>query len=1043
MSSILETCSPRKDVLSGDISDDMYAAHLGLVSKGKAMDVYQKPALFFKNTYPTAGLQSVVKDVFTRLSEKGAGASVVKLETALGGGKTHTLIALYHIAKGGSKTPGAEAFVSGLKFDPVKVATVIGTQIGVAKGAPPPKTLWGVIAKELLGQAGLNKIKHFEEEMMSPGEDAIVDLIGDEKVLILIDELAIYLAKAAAVPVGDSNLAKQTVAFLQELTEVASAKPNVVVVITSLDKNIVFAEETEVVRQLLDVLDTDVKRDRAKQVVEDADRVLSRLVQNRTPTKGEEFAAVVKHRLFERIDKNEAKKVCEEYMQCYRNPANADYLPSSAKDPKYLFTLQESYPFHPELINILRTKTSSIVNFNKTRGVLRLLSKAVRYTWAAKQKAPMIHPYHIDFSRQEFVDELVKRLDRGEYMAALAADIANDRDQPRAARVDENFSEPLGTRVCTTVFLHSITGVVGGDIIHGAKEPEIYLSLCYPGLDLKKVQDAIKLSEETCFYMVRQGSTYAFNTEPNLNKLIEGAKDAVEQTKVLHELEDRIRQLYAGKQYFSPVMFANEPSKVSDDTEKPKLVVMHFSDCSIKAKSAKIPDDVRRIYETKGTQETPRIYANNLAFLVADSEQIDRMRLKGTEYLALCQLNEDLESGASYLSGISQGQKDRLKRLKQESELFLKIAIIVCYRHLVVPTVQADLEQPRGRRPLRIMTMRVSDSEAKSMVETHKSQEQAIVQFLREQSAARTLDDQPLSPEFVIDQLWDKQRDSVPGDEFREMFYKSPACGLILAEELIQKTLRKGLEDSDWIGVHEGELFDKTNYNQFRGGLRPELSIVLSETETAKNTMRDFYCSRCGNRKSVCECQKVCEKCGKPIDKCTCPKEDLCPVCRKKKTECICLEGDGTLQVVDVKISHAIDKLKAMIKDKQVNTLEKVRLKAHSRNGLVKLGKAIPQFGKANIRFDVHAIINQEPTGGSYLEMKYRGDARGYNSLSSVIANYEARVSFSSHELLVDVSFSDGISDGDLMNMLARVEPFTDEENFTITVWPKRKEGKR
>jgi len=1021
----------------------MYAAHLGLVSKGKAMDVYQKPALFFKNTYPTAGLQSVIKDVFTRLSGKGAGAPVVKLETALGGGKTHTLIALYHIARGGSKTPGAEAFIGDLRIEPVKVATVIGTQIGVAKGAPPPKTLWGVIAKELLGQAGLNKIKHFEDELMSPGEDAIGELIGDEKVLILIDELAVYLAKAAAVPVGDSNLAKQTVAFLQELTEVASAKPNVVVVITSLDKNIVFAEETEIVRELLEVLDTDVKRDRAKQVVEDADRILSRLVQNRTPTKGEEFAAVVKHRLFERIDDGAAKRVCEEYMQTYRNQANADYLPSSARDPKYLFTLQESYPFHPELINILRTKTSSIVNFNKTRGVLRLLSKVVRYMWATKQKAPMIHPYHIDFSRQEFVDELVKRLDRGEYMAALAADIANDRDQPRAAKVDANFSEPLGTRVCTTVFLHSITGAVGGDIIHGAKEPEIYLSLCYPGLDLKKVEDALKLAEETCFYMVRQGSTYAFNTEPNLNKLIEGAKDAVEQTKVLHELEDRIRQLYSGKQYFTPIFYANEPSKVSDDTEKPKLVVMHFSDCSIKPKSSKVPDDVRRIFETKGTQETPRIYANNLAFLVADSDQIERMKLKGTEYLALCQLNEDLEAGASYLSGISQGQKDRLKRLKQESELYLKIAIIVCYRHLIVPTLQASLEEARGRRPLRIMTMRVSDSEAKSMVEDHKSQEQAIVQFMREQSAARTLDDQPLAPEFVIDQLWDKQRDSVPGDEFREMFYKNPACGLVLSEELIQKTFRRGLEDGDWIAVLEGELFDTTNHTQARGGFRPELSIILSETETAKNTLKDFYCSRCGKRKSVCQCQKVCGKCGKPIDQCTCPKEDMCPACGRKKDECICREGDGTLQVADVKIPHAMKKLEAMMSDKHVDSVKKIRLKAHSRDGLLKLGKAIPQFGKADIRFDIKAVINQKHIGGNYLELRYEGDARGYNALSSVIANYESRAPFSSHELMVDVTFPEPASAKDLLKLLERVEPFTGEENFTVTVWPERKEGKR
>lgn len=1037
MTSVLEACTPRKDVLSGDLSDDMYAAHLGLVSKGKAMDVYQKPALFFKNTYPTAGLQSVVKDVFSRLSGGKSGASVVKLETSLGGGKTHTLIALYHIAKGGSKTPGASPFLGNLNFSSVKVAAVIGTQIGLAKDAPGPRTLWGVIAKELLGQDGYRKMRPYEDELLSPGEDAIMDLIGDERCLILVDELAIYLAKAAAVTTGESTLAKQTIAFLQELTQVASAKPNLVVVITSLDKNVVFSEETESIRE---VLDTDSKIEGAKRAIEDADRVLSRLVQNRTPTKGEEFAAVVKHRLFDKIDEKAAKGVCEGYMRAFKDPGNAEYLPAHAKDAKYLFALEESYPFHPELINILRTKTSSIVNFNKTRGVLRLLSKVVRHAWAAKTDAGMLHPYHIDFSRQEFVDEVVLRLDKGEYMASLASDVANDKDEPRAARVDRNFTEPLGTRICTTIFLNSMTGAVGSDVMHGAKEPEIYLSVLHPGLDLKKAEDALKLCEETCFYMVRQGSAYAFHTEPNLNKVIEGAKDAVERTKVAAELEDRIRSLYGGRQYFAPVFFANEPGKVSDDTDKAKLVVMHFNDCTIKSKSVKLPGEVRGIFEKQGTQGAPRVFANNLLFLIANEQETERMMLKGTEYLALKQLGDDLEAGVPSLASISQNQRDRLKKLRQESELYLKIAVVVCYRHIVVPSAQADLEDDKPRRPLRLLTMRVTDSEAKSVLESKKSQDQAIVEFLRDQSVARTLDDNELAPEFVIEQLWDKARDSMTGDEFRKMFYKDPSAGLLLSEELISKTLRRGLSEGDWMAVLDGNLFDRTNHAQFRGGFMPELQVILADTQTAKDTLKQFVCSKCGKRRSACECGEKCGVCGQPKGSCSCKPVEVCTICLKPKGECTCHEA-GSVLVDDVKLERAAQDLGMKFDDKHIERIAKVRFKAHGRNALVKLGGTIPQFGKAKVKFEIAATINQLHSGGNYLEFKYDGDERGFNALKSIIANYEPRAGFSAHDLYLEVSFPDGMPEKEFTDLLSKkLAPFTEEELYSVAVTPVPRE---
>ena len=532
-----------------------------------------------------------MRESFARLSGEDDGSPLIKLETSLGGGKTHSLIALYHIARGGSKTPGARELVDKMHFGTVRVAAIIGTEPGMVRVKNEPITIWGMIAHQLFGKEGYERVRAYDDMMTSPGEKVLFDLFGQEKCLILIDEMAIYLAKSATVKVGDSTLAKQTIAFLQELSGVVSALSNVVVVITSLNKETVFRDETE---QLLKVLDTDMKRERASEAVEEADRVMSRLVRTLTPTTGDEFSAVVRHRLFERIDEEGAEEVCRAYMNVLMSDANADYLPSSSRESKYLQNLRAAYPFHPELINTLRTKTSSIQNFNKTRGVLRLLSKVVRAEWKRKSNDLLIHPYVVDMREQEFVEEIVSRLDKGEYQSALAADIANQRDRPRAAIVDMDFKEPIGTRIANIVFLNSMTGAVGSDILHGIKEQEIHLSMARPGLDLKLSENALKQLEEHCFYLVRQGPTFAFHTEPNLNKIIETAKDSVEKTKVLAEIEDRVRSLYGSRKYFEPLLFANEPSKVPDNMEKPKLVVMHHRDCDLKAKSTVIPDLVRR-----------------------------------------------------------------------------------------------------------------------------------------------------------------------------------------------------------------------------------------------------------------------------------------------------------------------------------------------------------------------------------------------------------------------------------------------------------------
>jgi hypothetical protein len=1026
MKTLTEACKPREDVLSGRLPDSIYVADLTRVRDSAAPSVYQDPSEFFRNTYPTEGLKTTIREVFSRLAGQ-EGSPVIKLETSLGGGKTHSLIALYHIAQGGSTTPGASEYTAGMSFPSVRTAIIVGSELGVARRPGEPLTVWGHLAKELRGNEGYELVRAADEQMSSPGERTIRELLGNDRSLILIDEMALYLAKAATVTVGDSDLARQTAVFLQELSNVASSLSNVVVVITSLDKESVFREGTEL---MTSYLNDEAKITRGKDAISDAEKVLSRVVRTLTPTKGEEFSAVVLRRLFESIDPTAREEVCRAYMSMLSSDSNVDYLPSHARSHTYLKNLESSYPFHPELINILRTKTSSIPNFNKTRGVLRLLSKVLRSVWNGKRDVYLIHPYAVDMRRQELVEEIVSKLDRGELQAAIAADISNETDAPRASKVDQLYSEPLGTMICNVIFLHSITGARVSDTTFGVSEPEIHLSLARPGFDLKKSEDALKALERNCFYLVQQGTNYAFTSEPNLNKLIEATKESVEQTRVYAEIYDRVRSMFSSKRFFSPVFFANQPSEVSDDTEKPKLVIMDFRDCSMKAKGSKWPAEVTNIYEKAGSVGSPRIFINNVVFLLADEEETSIMADRARNTLALTQLVKDSNAGAPYLASLSRKNKDDLATMKKESELYFKIAVMTCHRHLLVPTEQSSLFAP-GQRPLRHLIMRVSDSEARNNVESRKNMEDVVVEFLRVNSAARTADDNPLSPEFVFDELWDRKRESYSADEFRKMFYKRPTCGLILTDELIRGTLKSGLESGKWVAVAGDELYDKTNSAMFYSPLDNNAEIVLSGTEKYRGLIDHFYCRECKKRSKQCICTKVEENEVSETE-----TEKKCPQCGQSPSDCIC-HSDRSIKIDSKKLERVAADLLELAREQSVDRFRTVVIKAESRDALVKLLYALPQFGKVDMRFDLKFNINQKPDGGNYLDMKYEGDRAGVEAIRSILTNYESKHQMSQRSLNMMLDYPEGVPVEEFCDLLGeKVKNYTMEAPFTVTALP-------
>lgn len=393
MQTIYELCQPREEVLKGELSEDIFAARLKDVIDGVAEPVYGDPEKFFDNTYHTTGLRTVIQDALGRLTGNAVGKNaIIRLETAFGGGKTHNLIALYHIFSGQVNPKQIAPFIEGISENElpdsgdVAIAGVVGSDLDPTLGVNHSDdslrtyTIWGEIAYQLGGKAGYELARESDVKTKSaPGTGLFEEILGDRPALIMIDEIARHLRTALAISVKTkkTNLAEQTVAFLMSLYEFAASKERCLVVLTLADDSSAFAQETEMVLKAI----SEIKNVSSRQ-----ERVL-------TPTDEDEISSIVTHRLFKTIDRQGAKAVFAAYTRYYHDlmSKNAE-LPSKCTQVDYLQELRDAYPFHPELLSTLNRKTSTIPNFNQTRGALRLLAWTIRVLWEEKKRDKwMIH----------------------------------------------------------------------------------------------------------------------------------------------------------------------------------------------------------------------------------------------------------------------------------------------------------------------------------------------------------------------------------------------------------------------------------------------------------------------------------------------------------------------------------------------------------------------------------------------------------------------------------------------------------------------------
>ena len=783
---VFTTCRPREDVLQGSIRDDEFAADLYQVVTGTATKDYLDPALFFAKTYSTRGLRELLKAVCLRLSAKGGEVSpILRLGTQYGGGKTHSLVALVHAARGMKGVENVADFVdpSILPTGAVRIAALDGENADPANGLTlepslRAHSLWGEMAYRLAGRTGFERVRVSDEKHVAPGAETIRELFGNEPTLILLDEISVYLRKVERT---FPDASKQFAAFVHDLFKAVSSTPKVALVYTlAIGKD---SEGSDAYK---------AENERAAAAMAEAESVAVRSTTALNPTEEDETANVLRTRLFESVDQHAAKEAVAAYASIWN--ANQDGLPDDATSAELKEAFIRSYPLHPKLLEMFMEKTASLSTFQRTRGMLRILARTVHYLWRAKPSdAYAIHTHHLDPAAEKIRTEINVKLGQGQYAPAVIADVAAvaGNEPALAQRIDQQRypgMPPITSYVARTIYWHTLAY---GDAARGVTPEQLKLSVCGPQIEPAFIEQArTQFVTESIYLDDRPGAPLRFMVEPNLTMIIRRKMNEIDPDEARTELRERIRGLFSltGRGEFNTIIFPSSPYDVPDELGdgRPILAVMGHESTPVPTPVTAPPPDVADIFEHHGNQGKPRELKNNLVFVAPDERSIPNMRDQMRRYLALHALHHGGKE-----TEVADHQRQKVQSELKTAIHTVAMSILQCYRHLFYPSnsPMAGTSLPLGHTMI----------ELSNPGESPGNGQHQVVHVLHEQRKLLTAADAPEAPGFVLQQVGLRSRGEMTTAQIELEYRRAPKLSILLQPTPLLQCIRNGVAQSIFI----------------------------------------------------------------------------------------------------------------------------------------------------------------------------------------------------------------------------------------------------
>jgi hypothetical protein len=660
---VWEVCEPHPDVFLRDPDPSLFAISLHHVAHGSADKDYTDAERFFSRTHMTRALSDLLERVVGRLAGHGRGAPILRLETPFGGGKTHTMTALYHIACSPEAAQAHESVQAiltrlNLRALPTRVHTAVldGRALDVRERRTDDgliiRTLWGELAYQLGGREGYQLLMDADETRTAPGSARLTEFLKRyQPVLILMDEALEYLVKAQAVKVGDSNLTAQTGAFLGELTAAVGATPQSVLVLALPASSYEVPAESQ---------------EAAERLFQYAKKVLGRLEMVETPVAQDEVFGVLRRRLFKSTGAERDQKRAVEAIRDYYDEY-ARFFPDRLRTPDYKERMLDAYPFHPELIDLLYERWGPHPQFQRTRGALRLLALVLRRLFNQREgSAVLIQPHHIDLADRHIRGEVVRLLDSS-WDAIATGDVLQRAREIEQKLGGEYAKEQLGKGAAACAFLYSISAATS---VGGASEEEIRTALLRPPINPALASEVLGRLREELWYLRYRDRRYLFTAKPNLNKVVLDFESDISDEAVERALVERLKALAGtGLGVFQVVVAPHAPELIPDRPQ-PTLTVLPLEEEHPQA---------WMMQAVAHAGEGIRINKNMLVFLVPDRSRVAAVRTALRRCLAL----EELARAPSFKEMDKDDQqqlKDQLKDKEAEVEALLRHAYQEIYR---------------------------------------------------------------------------------------------------------------------------------------------------------------------------------------------------------------------------------------------------------------------------------------------------------------------------------------------------------------------------
>ena len=796
-----EIARPHKDVLEGTFKQSEFAADITQVANGAATPEYQDAEKFFARTFITEGMRLLLMSVAQRLAGLG-GDPVIQLQTAFGGGKTHTMLTVLHLAKrqvSTDKLAGIPPLLdqAGIHDLPnANIAVLDGIALSVSQGkqhgAVCANTLWGEMAWQLLGETGYALVAASDRDGTAPGKDVLAELLTQSSpCVVLIDELQNFFSDLKPGKQLNAGTFEANLKFVQALTEAFKMVP-AAILLASLPES-----------------DTEVGDSFGQTVLVTLEKHFGRVESVWKPVAAEEAFEIVRRRLFESAgDRAKIDGISRQFCDYYRQ--NTQYFPLETQSNEYFERICASYPIHPEIFDRLYEDWSTLDKFQRTRGVLQYMAVIIHRLWNDNNQDALIMPGSIPLDDSLVRNKSIHYLPQG-WEPVLEKEVDGPKSEPHRIDGDDTRfgSVQAAHRAMRTIFLGSAANA-REQVVKGIQVERILLGAVQPGQTIGVFEDVLKRLRDRLHYLYSDQGRFWLDTKPNLRREMESRKQNIDKPAINNELKRRVNNVLRPPSIFAGVHVFTNSIDVPDDYDSgPRLVVLSPFESYAKADGNSAIAAAEKILTFRG--DKLRQKRNRLIFFAADTSVVSRLNDAGRTYLAWREIMTDINEGKLNLDLF---QANRARKSTEDAEKNLQQIVREAYKWIICPMQLEAID----KETVNWEAVSVSTNATKLIqeIENRLREEEWIISEWA-----------PIHLKKLLAQLYFKEGMSdVNGLKVYQDTCEYLYLPRLINKQVYQNTIRQGLDSEDFFGFASGK--DGDRYLGFRfgdsdGGILPTL----------------------------------------------------------------------------------------------------------------------------------------------------------------------------------------------------------------------------